>query len=104
MTQLTEAQQADKFRNRRRMAWLSFGLLTLIGAALIFYGATDATAASNINAMSFLIGTVFGVWASIVLSYFGAATLTQMNERRYSRTGDVMSQSDSFEIEVEDNR
>lgn len=98
---MTEAQKWDKFRNRRRMAWLSFFLLTVIGGGLIGYGTYSSEAATNINALSFLIGTVFGVWASIVLSYFGSATLTQMNERRYSRTGDMVSQSDSLEVEAE---
>jgi hypothetical protein len=105
MTELTEAQQADKFRNRRRLAWWSFALLTLFGSGLILYGAYSSEGAQNINAMSFLIGTVFGVWASIVLSYVGAATINQMNERRYdAQTGNMVHARDTFEAEVDDNR
>lgn len=98
--QLTEAQQADKFKNRRALAWWSFILLTFFGGGLILFGAYSSEGAENINAMSFLIGTVFGVWASIVLSYVGAATLNQMNERSYdAQTGNVTMQTDSMEVD-----
>jgi uncharacterized membrane protein (DUF485 family) len=105
MTELTDAQKADKFKNRRRLAWWSFVLLTVFGGGLILFGAYSSEGAENINAMSFLIGTVFGVWASIVLSYVGAATINQMNERRYdAQSGNLTHQRDSFETEVDDNR
>ena len=104
-TELTINQKADKFRNRRRLAWLSFVLLTVFGGGLITYGVQDAAVATNISALSFLIGTVFGVWASIVLSYVGAATINQMNECRHdAQTGDVTSPRDTFEAEVDQDK
>jgi len=103
--ELTTEQKADKFRNRRRLAWISFACITLFGGGLILYGVMDTEAAENISALSFLLGTVFGVWASITLSYVGAATINQMNERRYdAQTGNMVHQRDTFETEVDDNR
>jgi len=100
-----EEKELDKFKNRRQLAWWSFALLTLFGGGLILYGVYSSEGAQNINAISFLIGTVFGVWASIVLSYVGAATLNQMNERRYDAdTGNMVHVRDTFETEVGDNR
>lgn len=103
--ELTDHQKADKFRNRRRFAWISFLFITLFGSGLIIYGVVSPDVAANISAMSFIIGTVFGVWASIVLSYVGAATLNQMNERKYdAQTGQVVHSKESFETEMDDNR
>lgn len=101
--ELTIEQKADKFRNRRRLAWISFVCITLFGGGLILYGVMDAEAAANISALSFLLGTVFGVWASITLSYVGAATINQMNERKFdAQTGNVTGQTDA--LTVDDNR
>ena len=80
---LNQDQKDDKFRNRRRLAWLSFIFIVLFGGGLIIMGVMDAEKATNIEALSFLIGTVFGVCASIVLSYVGAATIEQVNERNH---------------------
>lgn len=100
MIELTDKQKADKFKNRRALAWWSFILLTIFGGGLILLGTYSSEASENINTLSFLIGTVFGVWASIVLSYVGAATLSQMNERRYdAQTGNTTMQSDSIEVD-----
>lgn len=73
--ELTEKQAADKFYNRRKMAWRSFYLLGFVGIGLLVFGVTSDEAARRIDAMSYVITVVFGVWASIVLTYFGAAAL-----------------------------
>ena len=70
---LTEAQIADRFVNRRQMAWWSFYLIAFVGTALIFFGLWSDDYATRIDRISFIVGTVFGVWAGIVLAYFGAS-------------------------------
>lgn len=74
--ELTEQQQADKFHNRRKMAWRSWWLLTLVGIGLIGFSLSSDEAAARVAASAWVIGVVGGVWASIVLSYFGAASLS----------------------------
>lgn len=76
MTELTEQQAADKFKNRRKMAWRSWWLLSVAGIALVAFSVSSDAAASRVDASSWAITVVFGVWASIVLTYFGAASLS----------------------------
>ncbi len=88
--ELTDDQQKDQFKNRRRMAWLSFWFLSLGAMVLLSVGLAFDGIADRISALSFLLGTVFGVWASVILAYFGASTFQQ--------TRDTDAQTDTLEI------
>lgn len=70
---LTEEQIAARFKNRRRMAWCSFLLLTVSGIGLIAWGAGSDAAAERINVMFPLLTLVVGTYVSIILAYYGAA-------------------------------
>jgi len=81
-TNLTNNQQKDQFKNRRKMAWLSFWFLSVGAMVLVVAGMTFTGVADRVQAMSFVLGTVFGVWASVILAYFGASTFTQTRETK----------------------
>lgn len=95
MTDLTAEQMKDRFKNRRRMAWASFILMTLCGTVLVAVGVLFDGIAERINALSFLLGTIFGVWASVILSYFGASTFQQINDSK--------TQTNEFTTEMDDH-
>jgi lipopolysaccharide export LptBFGC system permease protein LptF len=81
MTELTQEQKADRFKNRRKMAWRSFYAIMVIGPVLIAFSLSSDAAAARVAASSPLITIVFGVWISIVLTYFGAASLSEYTGR-----------------------
>lgn len=76
MTKLPEAQKVDRYKNRRKMAWLSFWFIAFGGVGLTLLGLSSDVFAERINTLSFILGTVFGVWVSVVLAYFGATAYT----------------------------
>ena len=71
---ITEKQADNKFKNRRRMAWWSFRLLSGCGVALLLGAVFSDEIAARIDAASWVITALFGVWTSIVLAYFGASS------------------------------
>lgn len=66
---LTKSQKADKFRNRRTMAWLAFLVLFGGGPALIVVGLSSDALADRIGAMAMVVNTVLGTSAAVVLGY-----------------------------------
>lgn len=76
LTYLTEAQKKDRYQNRRRMAWISFTMICTLGPLMLLLGMFDESWSIRLDRMSFLTGTLFGVWAGIVLAYFGASAYT----------------------------
>lgn len=67
--------QEDRYRNRRKMAWYSFTALTVTGISLIIVGVFLTDLAQRIDSLSFVIGTVFSLWASVILAYFGVTAI-----------------------------
>jgi hypothetical protein len=57
------------------MAWWSFRLIFLVGIPLLAFGLYSDDNAARVESLSFLLGTLFGVWVSVVLAYFGATAL-----------------------------
>ncbi len=74
-----------RFNNRRRMAWIAFWFMLVIGGWMLILGTTQENAADRIEKMSFLLGSIFGMCTTIVVSYFTASTVTQMNDTKFER-------------------
>ena len=74
-----------RFNNRRRMAWIAFWFMLVIGGWMLILGVTQENAADRIEKMSFLLGSIFGMCTTIVVSYFTASTVTQMNDTKFER-------------------
>jgi hypothetical protein len=70
----------DRYVNRRKMAWWSFYLLSFTGVSLVIFGLFSDGHAQRIETLSFLIGTVTGLWVSIILAYFGSSVVTDRQE------------------------
>jgi putative Mn2+ efflux pump MntP len=75
---LTAQEYKDRFINRRRMAWISFTLLGVFGGWMVYAGLESDEVAKRIDTMSFIIGSLFGMWTTIVLAYFGISTMVDI--------------------------
>lgn len=73
-----------RFKNRRRMAWISFLFIIGFGAYMLHIGMSSNEGAARVEKLSFLVGTVFGVCTTIVVSYFTSSTVTQMNDTKFA--------------------
>lgn len=69
-----------RFRNRRRMAWISFWFMLFVGGLMILLGTTQEGMAARIEKLSFLLGSVFGMCTTVIVSYFTSSTVTQIND------------------------
>lgn len=74
-----------RFNNRRKMAWISFIFIIFVGGGLVIYGSMVDEASIRIERISFIIGTVFGVLTTIVVSYFTSTTVTDVNDLRFKQ-------------------
>jgi hypothetical protein len=81
VTELTPEQQADKFRNRRKMAWRSWWLIAACGIGLLLFGLMSDEYAARVSSLDYVITVIFGVWATIVITYFGAASMVDFRSR-----------------------
>ncbi len=75
----------QRFHNRRRMAWICFAFMLGLGGWMLVLGVTTEEGADRIEKLSFLIGTLFGVCTTVVVSYFTSSTVTQMNDTKYAQ-------------------
>jgi di/tricarboxylate transporter len=66
------------WKNRRRMAWLSFGVICLIAGAGVF----RLTVGDDPNTWTGIIGIVVGVLGAIVVGYTGFATWADIQEKK----------------------
>jgi uncharacterized membrane protein len=69
--QQTEQQHLDRYKNRRRMAWLSFVFTSMLGAYLVDRGMQSDEAAARVNSLMGVIMAIVGVWGGIIGAYFG---------------------------------
>ena len=57
---LAPDQIADRYRNRRAMAWWSFRLIFLIGIPLLAFGLYSDGNAARVESLSFLLALLWG--------------------------------------------
>jgi hypothetical protein len=62
------------------MAWRSFWFMSVTGTAVLFLGLTSDEMAQRVGAIGIFIATLYGVWASVILAYFGATYGTDKAE------------------------
>jgi hypothetical protein len=74
-----------RFKNRRRMAWISFIFMIGVGGWMLVWGVTQDEAAVRIEKLSFLLGSIFGMCTTIIVSYFTSSTVTQVNDLRFKK-------------------
>lgn len=88
---MTPEQNQDKYRNRRRMAWLSFGCVIVFGAGLLLFGLSSDERAQRVNDLSFLVGALLGVWTTVVGAYYGVTAITDNTQIRVSAGGQYVT-------------
>ncbi len=75
---ITDKQSSNQFKNRRRMAWLSFILMAIVGIAVMIFGLSSDSAAARVDSMTWMFTGLFGVWTTIILAYFGANSIAEV--------------------------
>lgn len=73
-----DQEQLDlRFRNRRQIAKISFGLMSLTLLGLIGAALYSDEMAQRIQNIQWLIGTATGLWSTLILGYYIAASYEQ---------------------------
>lgn len=57
---------------------------------MLLYGMTQEGAATRIEKLSFLLGSVFGMCTTIIISYFTSSTVTDYSDTKFRSTGDAV--------------
>lgn len=83
-----------RFNNRRRMAWISFWFMLVVGGWMLIYGTTQDAAAERVEKLSFLLGSLFGMCTTIIVSYFTSSTVTQINDTKCGVVEDTLEGPD----------
>lgn len=70
-------ERESRFHNRRKIAKYSFTLMsgTLIG--LMAFAMSSDEAAQRVSQIQWLVGTAAGLWSTLVLGYYAAASYEQ---------------------------
>ena len=66
-----------RFHHRRQIAKISFALMSVTLVGLIFYALSSDVAAQRVSTIQWLVGTACGLWSSLVLGYYVAASYEQ---------------------------
>lgn len=79
--EMEEAARTERrWRNRRRMAWLSFvAVIAIVGLAFVFPDAADKASA--------IVGTCVVILGSIILGYLGFSTMDDKWNRASNQGG-----------------
>jgi hypothetical protein len=65
------------------MSWIAFIFMLALSGWMIYRGVTVDQAAERVEKLSFLLGTVFGMCTTIIVSYFAGATVTDVNDLKF---------------------
>jgi hypothetical protein len=65
-----------------------------VGGWMLIYGVTQEGAAERVGNLDFLLGSLFGMCTTIIISYFTSSTVTQMNDTRCGAVGDPLEGRD----------
>lgn len=66
-----------RFQHRRRIAQASFTCLSAVLVLVIAYALTSDEAAARVSAIQWLLGTATGLWSTLILGYYAAASYEQ---------------------------
>ena len=67
----------ERFRHRRRIALVSFALLCATILGLLFAGIARPSIVATINDLRWLVTTATGLWSTLILGYYVAASYEQ---------------------------
>ena len=74
---MTKSEQDLRFHHRRQIAKISFGLMSGTIICLILYALSSDEAAQRVSTIQWLVGTAAGLWSTLVLGYYAAASYEQ---------------------------
>lgn len=74
---MTEEEMNLRFRNRRRIAIVSFALMSLMIFGLVLLGLFVDGVSQKLEDMRWLITTGTGLWSTLILGYYIVASYEQ---------------------------
>jgi len=74
---MTEEEMNNRFMHRRRIAQWSFALMSLTLLGLIVFALISDGNAQRVANIQWLIGTEAGLWSTLTLGYYAAASYEQ---------------------------
>lgn len=74
---MTREENEARFAHRRQIAKQSFILMSACLVGLIVYAVTSDQAAQRVMNIQWLIGTASGLWSTLILGYYAAASYEQ---------------------------
>lgn len=74
---MTEDQMNARFKHRRRIAIISFFLMSASLLGLIALAVSSDEMAQRMQNIQWLIGTATGLWSTLILGYYVAASYEQ---------------------------
>lgn len=74
---MTKEEMDLRFKNRRRIALVSFALMSLVLVGLVIASVMSDQVSQRIATVQWLIGTATGMWSSLILGYFASASYEQ---------------------------
>lgn len=75
-----EDNTKDRYKNRRRMAWLSFVFMSMTGIYALESGMSSDEMQNRVVGLLGLIMALFSVWGGIIGAYFGVTFGTDRME------------------------
>ena len=76
-----EERNADKFRNRRKMAWQAWVFILVAGTSTLVAGITSDAMAARIEQFWPAVSTFIGTPGLIVLGYYGASAYEHTKDK-----------------------
>ena len=70
-------EREARFHNRRHIAKTSFFLMSGTIISLIAFALSSDEAAQRVSTIQWLVGTAAGLWSTLVLGYYAAASYEQ---------------------------
>lgn len=67
----------QRFKHRRQIAKYSFAFMSATLVTVIVYALTSDEAATRVGNIQWLIGTATGLWSTLTLGYYAAASYEQ---------------------------
>lgn len=74
---MSKEEQDLRFHHRRQIAKASFVLMSTMILGLIIYSMTSDAAAQRVSTIQWLVGTAAGLWSTLILGYYAAASYEQ---------------------------
>ena len=73
--------QLVSWKNRRRMAWLSMVIISVIDVPLVFLGMSSDAMAARVDQLAVMLSVINSIYMTVIMGYMGLSTLQDVKMR-----------------------